>query len=601
MRGLLKIEAVDSSPLDAPGRPLNGFGDAGPVSWDKQISDSKPKPKPAAAPPPQKTEPKPVSQAKPNIEAKPELKPEPKSELKLETDAPPQPKVVAGKPEESEKPAPPADQASSAAVAAAPAKPVASKPQAKKRLAPQLRKKPDPAKPVEPAKVAEPAKAAEPAAAKPRPQAKPAAAPPPPMKVLPPPPRPRRPYQKRADRVATATGIGGGIEKARVSAAGPPLPVEREPEAAVRGALSALRDQTDLSHCILPLLNALHWRGDPRHVAEALPHFIDNIDITSFRNILATLHFGSRSVSIRLAQIDQRLMPCLFLPEGGDAMILLDRQMDGIKVFHGGRNEAAVVAPSRLQGTAYFFNAVETEDLLSAQQKVGWFRAVNERFRSLFYQALGISFILNILALATPLFVMAVYDKVVSTGSLTTLAFFSVGVTIAICCDLILRYVRSKILAFIGARLDNIVGLAIFHKILFLPPALTERATVGAQVARIKDFETIRDFFTGPMALTLLELPFVLIFVAVIFHLGGPLVFVPLIMVAMFGILAVIFSPLIRTNVSRAARASSKRQELVVESLNNMRAIKYCGAEATWLNRFRDLSAKSSLSGFHTS
>jgi ATP-binding cassette, subfamily C, bacterial LapB len=244
---------------------------------------------------------------------------------------------------------------------------------------------------------------------------------------------------------------------------------------------------------------------------------------------------------------------------------------------------------------------VEAEDLISTQQKVGWFRAVTERFRGLFYQTLSITLVLNLLALSTPLFVMAVYDKVVATGSIPTLAYFAIGVGIAIGCDLVLRTVRAKILAFVGARLDNIVGLAIFHKILFLPPALTERSTVGAQVARIKDFETIRDFFTGPMALTLLEVPFAFIFLAVIINLAGPLVWIPVIMVALYGILALVFTPLIRATVSRAARASSRRQELVVETLNAMRAVKYCGAEATWLERYRDLSSKSALNSFYTS
>src|SRR5690606_38810289 len=105
---------------------------------------------------------------------------------------------------------------------------------------------------------------------------------------------------------------------------------------------------------------------------------------------------------------------------------------------------------------------------------------------------------LNILALVTPLFVMAVYDKVIGSGSMTTLTYLAFGVAIALACDSVLREIRSRITAFIGARLDNIVGNAIFQKILFLPPAFTERASIGAQVSRIKDFETIREFFTGP-------------------------------------------------------------------------------------------------------
>ena len=138
-----------------------------------------------------------------------------------------------------------------------------------------------------------------------------------------------------------------------------------------------------------------------------------------------------------------------------------------------------------------------------------------------------------------------------------------------------------------------------FQRIMLLPPAFTERATIGAQVARIKDFETVRDFFTGPMVLVFFEIPFVVLFVVVIGFLGGPVAFVPLVMIAIFALLGVVMTPLIRNAVSKAARASSRRQELVVETLANMRAVKYSAAEATWLDRFRELSAKGSLNSFY--
>jgi ATP-binding cassette subfamily C protein LapB len=208
----------------------------------------------------------------------------------------------------------------------------------------------------------------------------------------------------------------------------PPLPSDEDIR---RGAMAGLKEATDLSNCVLPLLEALNWRGDPRHVAEALPHFINNIDITSFRNIMATLHYESRPVRLRAGRVDPRLMPCLFLPDGGGAMVMLSRTQDTIQVFDGELDGHREIPASKQQGTVYFFSAVEAEDLVSAQQKVGWFRAITERFRSLFYQTLGITLILNLLALATPLFVMAVYDKVVATGSLPTLAYFAVGVALS--------------------------------------------------------------------------------------------------------------------------------------------------------------------------
>lgn len=409
-------------------------------------------------------------------------------------------------------------------------------------------------------------------------------------RAAPPPPLPPAP--------PTAGGSDGGGDDGGAR----PLPIpESEAPAHEDAALASLKDATDLSNCLLPLLAALNWRGDKRHIAEALPHFTNSLDITSMRNILATLHYQSRPVKLRLSGIDQRLFPCLYLPEDGDAMILMGYEPEGIRIFDGGQNvERIMPRGSTTGGTAYFFSVVDADDLQSSQSKVGWFRAVSERFRALVYQTLGITFVLNVLALVTPLFVMAVYDKVVATGSLPTLAFFAFGVGVAIACDLILRMIRSKIMAFIGARLDNIVGIAIFHKILFLPPAFTERATIGAQVARIKDFETIRDFFTGPMAMVLFELPFVFIFIITIAVLAGPVVFVSMIMMACFLILGLIISPLLRHSVGRAARASSKKQELIVETLSGMRAVKYCGAEAKWMERFREYSASAALNSFYT-
>lgn len=373
----------------------------------------------------------------------------------------------------------------------------------------------------------------------------------------------------------------------------PVVPIDLPP------GLAALKTVTDLSACVIPLLEALNWRGDIRHVAESIPHFIDALDITSFRNILAQLHYESRPLRMSLKSIDPRNMPCLFLPDHGEAMVLLGLDKDGIRVFDGGRAQYTVIPPNRMKGTAYFFNRVE-EEAFALQAKTGWFKSITDRFVPLVYQALGITLILNVLALATPLFVMAVYDKVVATGSLSTLAYFAIGVGIALLCDIILRGIRSRILAFVGARLDNLVGNAVFEKILFLPPAFTERAGLGAQVARVKDFENIREFFTGPMSLVFFELPFVFIFVVVIAALGGIVALVPLVMIVLYGVMGVLMAPFIRQAVSKGARSGSNKQEFVVEALNNLRAIKYCGAEQTFMDRYREMSAKASLSGYKT-
>lgn len=366
------------------------------------------------------------------------------------------------------------------------------------------------------------------------------------------------------------------------------------------GKLAEAAKSTDFGACLIPLLTALKWRGDPRHVAEALPHFVDTLDLTGFRNVMANLNFSSRPGEMNLMEIDVRLLPCLYVPRNRAAMVILKMDTKTVTAFDGETGKIETMPAKSLKGTAYFFKPLDDADAQAAQARVGWFRAATERFRSLFYQTLGVTLVLNIIALASPLFVMQVYDKVIASKSQSTLAWLLSGMLIAIAFDIALRWIRSKFLAHVVARLDMIVGNAVFQRILFLPPAFTERATIGAQVARIKDFESIREFFTGPLAIVFFELPFSVFFIIVIAILAGPLAFVPMVMVGMFLLLALVVSPFVRNSVSRSARAGSQRQEFVVEALSKMRALKYTGADRTWLDRYRDLSAKSAMANFKT-
>jgi ATP-binding cassette subfamily C protein/ATP-binding cassette subfamily C protein LapB len=367
-----------------------------------------------------------------------------------------------------------------------------------------------------------------------------------------------------------------------------------------QGALANLRTATDFSACLLPLIQALGWKGDPRHIAEALPHFIDSLDITSFLNVMGNLNYKSRWTRVRLDRIDRRLLPCLFVADERATVVALESEPGSVKLFDSVTGEVIQIEPPEWSGVAYFFTPVE-EAIPVKRRERGWFWSIFTRFRGLVFELFGVTFALNLLALATPLFVMSVYDTVIPTASVTVLASFAIGVLIAMISDLTLRYMRSRVLAFVGARLDNILGSSVFQRILMLPPSLTEGSTIGSQVARLRSFESVREAFTGPIALVLLELPFVILFIIVIAILGGPIAAVPIVMLGLFAVVALIFGPLVRSTVAEAARASSRRQEFVVETLSNVRSIKCGGTESVWLERFRDLAARAAMAGFRSS
>ncbi|MQX38264.1 peptidase domain-containing ABC transporter [Roseospira navarrensis] len=367
-------------------------------------------------------------------------------------------------------------------------------------------------------------------------------------------------------------------------------------------SLGGFTARSDLAVCLVPLLRALNWLGNPRHVAEALPHFAEDLDITGLRNTLAHLNYSSRPARLTLRTIDPRLVPCLFVPDRGAAMVVTAIEGRTVTAFDGGTQQDGPVRRTGRSGTAYFFTSLEPDDQrqTAQQQRIGWFNIMARRFNGLLARMLLITLVLNLLGLATPLFVMGVYDRVVGARALDTLGWFLLGAGIAILFDVLLRGLRARMLAYVGGRLDAIVGNGVFERILYLPSSFTERATIGAQVARIKDFESVREFFTGNLANTFLELPFVLIYVLVMALLGGWIAVVPLVAMVVLAVVGLVLAPMVRAAVAESARAGSRRQEFLVEATTKMRALKQIGAEDLWLSRFRSISARAAMASFHT-
>ena len=367
--------------------------------------------------------------------------------------------------------------------------------------------------------------------------------------------------------------------------------------AARQGRLGGFRAVSEFAACLMPLLNALGWQGDPRHLVEALPHFADNLDLVGLRNVLAACNYRSRPLQTTLSEIDQRLLPCLFQPRRGAPMVLLRATGNRLLVFDAKTGNEGWIVAGRQRGKAYLIDRIDGDDLAGTSGK-GWMAGIALRFRGLLYRMMAVTFALNLIALCVPLFVMAVYDKVIAGDSVQVLKVLVVGVGLALVCDLGLRVVRAHAMAYVAARVTSLVGAATLRQILFLPPAYTELASVGGQVSRIREFESAREFFTGPLATVLLELPFVVLFIVVIAWLAGPVALVPLAMLVVFLGAAWMLLPRLRENAARSSRARSRRHGFLVQMLQNLRTIKQASAEDTWIERYRAQSAQAAYQNF---
>ncbi|MEM8988319.1 MAG: peptidase domain-containing ABC transporter [Pseudomonadota bacterium] len=345
--------------------------------------------------------------------------------------------------------------------------------------------------------------------------------------------------------------------------------------------------------CLPPLLTQLNWSGQLSELNNALPHFSNDITLTDVRNTLIALGYKTSRFKARPRDIDNRVAPCLFeWPDTGTVGVIIGAS-DGVRyAFINGEYRRLSAAEEWKKGYAYGVTRLDVDEP-QATQTDKFVLSVLSRFRSSIGQLLLISFFSTLLALATPLFVMTTYDRVIGHHSLGSLPMLLIGVSVALLADLMLRVIRGRLIGAAAGRIDFLLGSSTFRKLLALPLSYTARSSISTQISRLREFESLRDFFTGPGANALADLPFVFILIVAIGFIAPPLVFAPLISIGLYILFGAIWTPKARHGEKTFGLAASQRQEFLVESLMRMRDVKQCGAEGTWLERFRLHSAKA--------
>lgn len=384
------------------------------------------------------------------------------------------------------------------------------------------------------------------------------------------------------------------------------IPIEMQASAEIHKIF--LRDRMTLSKrdtawraCLSVLIPALDARGKSFRIAESLPYEKNRFDRTDFLNAMANMGWFPQSDSMEIHAVDERLMPCLFIPAGNGApCILLDKH----RLYAGHKQKIVRFPKGAIQGEVLFFKPyTEERTALSKTMREAtgdsWFRALFMRFRGTLWNVMALGLTLNVFALATPLFIMLVYDRVISSHAPETLPVLAAGVALAIAMEWGLRRVRSLHLSSLAGRLDNIVGNLIFSHLLNLSPSYIERASVPSQIARIKTFESIRDFFSGSVFLSVLELPFMVIALIAIGIIAGPLVFVPIAMAALYLVLFYMIWRRVRIALHLSAKAASARQKFSLETVDKLEAINNNGLAGAWSKKYQDVAARDSLTAFH--
>jgi len=218
----------------------------------------------------------------------------------------------------------------------------------------------------------------------------------------------------------------------------------------------------------------------------------------------------------------------------------------------------------------------ENARTLHLQQK-HWFWSTLKLSAGMYKDVLYASLLINLFVLASPLFTMNVYDRVVPNNAIETLWVFAIGVTIVYIIDAFAKFTRTYLLESAAKKSDIIMSSIIFEKVLSLKMA-NHPASVGSFSSNLKDFDNIRGFLTNATMAVMIDLPFSIIFLAVVAYIGGSIVLFPLLtMILIIGYAFFIKKPL-RASIESTHEASAKKSSILIETLNNIETLKTLGA-----------------------
>ncbi|NLC70757.1 MAG: type I secretion system permease/ATPase [Desulfuromonadaceae bacterium] len=299
----------------------------------------------------------------------------------------------------------------------------------------------------------------------------------------------------------------------------------------------------------------------------------------------------------RLEMISPLTLPCILLLKNDQACVLTGLREGAAEVIFPEMGEAEQIIPlprleeqytgyvllvqvkGRLDRRASELTLVDTRE---------WFWGTILRFFPIYKHVLLATLLVNILALASPLFIMNVYDRVVPNNAFDTLWALAAGVVIAYLFDFLLRNLRGYFADVAGKNADVIIASKLMQQMTAMRlDAKPESA--GTLANNLREFETLREFFSSTTLMALIDIPFVFIFIALIGYISGPLAFAPLVAIPLVVVVGVFLQQPLQRVVEQNFREGAQKNALLVEAITGIETIKSSMAEGQIQKRWEEV------------
>ncbi|MBI9110862.1 type I secretion system permease/ATPase [Maridesulfovibrio ferrireducens] len=332
--------------------------------------------------------------------------------------------------------------------------------------------------------------------------------------------------------------------------------------------------------------------------------------ITAASIVRAAEHIGIKAKTVhrpKLRSISKLVLPSILLMRGGNACVLIDTTEDTARVMIPGNGmDESEIPLTELEdeytGYAIFTHRASKLDKRASEFKLvkakRWFWGTIFSFWPIYKHVIGASVMTNLITICAPLFAMNVYDRVIPNNAMDTLWALAIGVGIAYFFDFLLKNLRSYFVDVAGRNADVLIGSRLMQHLMSARlDHMPESA--GAVANNIREFESLREFFSSSTLVAFIDMPFLLLFIWVIYLIGGPLVFPVIAAVPIVILVGILIQIPFQHIIENHYKESTQKNALLFEIVHGLETIKTSLAEGRMQSRWENvvgMSAHSSSS-----
>jgi ATP-binding cassette subfamily C protein LapB len=386
-------------------------------------------------------------------------------------------------------------------------------------------------------------------------------------------------------------------------------PVEKDSEIALASALQEKNSQNlDLNLYDTQILDCLQYLlrfhgieksvASIRDIAEVSEGTFDFSDAVS---VLRNLDFSANVGLLSMSKLNRGHCPSIIKHKNGSISVLVEITPDNEYYVYSGNSDEPLKKFTKREFGADFSKSIllaksPRQEDNEKQKKIDWFWGSLSQSKWTYVQVLIAAAVSNFLGLSTSLFIMVVYDMVVPNQAIESLVALTIGVLIALGFDFIIKTTRANFIDKAGKKADARMSRLIFDQLMNMNLA-SKSAKSGALASTVREFESLRDFFTSATLVAVVDLPFLFLFVYIIYLIGGPLAYVPLAAVPIVILTGIFVQPFLAKISNESLESGMSKQGVLVETLNGLETIKATGSASLMKKRFHDATTSQSELG----